>query len=220
VLLHLEVAIIAPGCVIAGWWQATRALAGNGLSWFYSVEWPVFAILSVVGWWYLIHEDPDEYRERRWFARDDSRHPAVAQLADTPPPAAPSAQLRTVRLATLLDVLVAVDFVLGVVVVLTVPYSRASGFVPTKGAGLYVAHVTLGLPLGIGALVLLVWTRRQTRIARLAGLVGAVGVLLASLGGLLAASHPLRLAGVALMLVGSITAGVGYLFPTLEAHDA
>ena len=47
-LLHVEVALIAPGCLAAGWWQATRALGGNDLSWVYSVEWPAFAIFAVV----------------------------------------------------------------------------------------------------------------------------------------------------------------------------
>ena len=70
-LLHLEVAFVAPGCAVAGWWQATRALAGNGLSWFYSVEWPVFALLAIAGWWYLIHEDPEVYKARKRRPRDD-----------------------------------------------------------------------------------------------------------------------------------------------------
>jgi len=74
-LLHVEVALIAPACLAAGWWQATRALAGNGLSWFYSVEWPAFAVLAVAGWWHLIHEDPEAYRARKrgspdWDAAD------------------------------------------------------------------------------------------------------------------------------------------------------
>ena len=29
---HLLVAIIAPGCLYAGWWQVHRAMAGNFLS--------------------------------------------------------------------------------------------------------------------------------------------------------------------------------------------
>src|ERR1039458_10062839 len=65
VLLHVEMIIVAPGCIAAGWWQATRALAGNELSWAYSVEWPVFALLAIAGWWHLIHEDPEAYRARR-----------------------------------------------------------------------------------------------------------------------------------------------------------
>jgi hypothetical protein len=64
-LLHLTVALVAPGCLLAAWWQATRALGGNSLSWFYSVEWPVFAVLAVVAWWHLIHEDPEAYRARK-----------------------------------------------------------------------------------------------------------------------------------------------------------
>jgi hypothetical protein len=64
-ILHLEVVLIAPGCLVAGWWQATRALGGNDLSWVYSVEWPAFAIIAIVGWWRLVHEDPEEYRARK-----------------------------------------------------------------------------------------------------------------------------------------------------------
>jgi integral membrane protein len=59
VLLHLEVVVVAPACAVAGWWQATRALAGNDLSWVYSVEWPTFALLAIWGWWHLIHEDQE-----------------------------------------------------------------------------------------------------------------------------------------------------------------
>ena len=64
VLLHLEFALLVVGCLAAGWWQATRALGGNGLSWFYTVEWPVFALIAIAAWWHLIHEDP-EVREAR-----------------------------------------------------------------------------------------------------------------------------------------------------------
>jgi hypothetical protein len=64
-LLHLTVILVAPACLLAAWWQATRALGGNTLSWFYSVEWPVFAVLAVVAWWHLIHEDPEAYRARK-----------------------------------------------------------------------------------------------------------------------------------------------------------
>jgi hypothetical protein len=63
--LHLAVIVVAPACLVAAWWQATRALGGHGLSWFYSVEWPVFAVLAVVGWWNLIHEDPEVLKARK-----------------------------------------------------------------------------------------------------------------------------------------------------------
>lgn len=57
--LHLALAIWFPGCLIAGWWQATVAMAGNSLSYLYAVEWPAFAVFAVVVWWNLIHDDPD-----------------------------------------------------------------------------------------------------------------------------------------------------------------
>jgi hypothetical protein len=46
-----------PFCGLAAWWQITRAMGGNDLSYLYSVEWPIFAILGVYFWWMLIHTD-------------------------------------------------------------------------------------------------------------------------------------------------------------------
>ena len=54
--LHFLVITVAPGCLVAGWWQVHRALSGNLLSYFYSVEWPIFAVLAVVAWWQLLHD--------------------------------------------------------------------------------------------------------------------------------------------------------------------
>lgn len=51
--------VVTPGCLMAGWWQIHVALSGNALSYLYSVEWPVFAVFAVVGWWHLIHDDPE-----------------------------------------------------------------------------------------------------------------------------------------------------------------
>ena len=65
VLLHLEFWVIVAGCGVATWWQAHRALAGNGLSWFYTFEWPIFAGIAIAAWWHLIHEDPNERATRR-----------------------------------------------------------------------------------------------------------------------------------------------------------
>jgi hypothetical protein len=48
-----------PSCLLAGWWQVTRALGGNDLSYLYSVEWPIFAITGIGVWWVLIHTDPE-----------------------------------------------------------------------------------------------------------------------------------------------------------------
>ena len=57
--LHVAVLLWFPGCLLAGWWQVTRALDGNGLSYLYSVEWPAFALLGVWAWWVLVHADPE-----------------------------------------------------------------------------------------------------------------------------------------------------------------
>ena len=38
------------GMLALGDWQLHRALAGNGLSWAYTFEWPIFAIFAVVFW--------------------------------------------------------------------------------------------------------------------------------------------------------------------------
>jgi hypothetical protein len=62
---HLLLLILAPGCLYAGWWQVHRAESGNTLSWLYAVEWPVFAVVAVIGWWQLIHEDPAAVDSRK-----------------------------------------------------------------------------------------------------------------------------------------------------------
>ena len=58
VLLHLEFLLLVAACAAATVWQARRALGGNGLSWFYTFEWPIFAGIAIAAWWHLIHEDP------------------------------------------------------------------------------------------------------------------------------------------------------------------
>lgn len=213
-ILDLEVLILAPGCAVAGWWQATRALAGNGLSWFYSVEWPVFAILAIWGWWYLIHEDPKVYAARRWFRRHDRSSGGSAPAVDT------VVQL-TVRkaianLSRLLLVLVGLDVAFGIGAVALLPLHRLTGFLPSQQRGIYVAHAALGLPLVVGGLVLLARTLHASRISRLTGWIGMSGVALAGLGGLLTASNPLRLVGMAVMLIGAVVAAFGFALPSFE----
>jgi len=57
-VLHLLLVTVVPGCLFAGWWQVHRALSGNLLSYFYSIEWPIFAFLGALAWWQLIHDEP------------------------------------------------------------------------------------------------------------------------------------------------------------------
>jgi hypothetical protein len=57
------------GMLALGDWQLHRAMAGNGLSWAYTFEWPIFAVFAVVFWAKTI--------------RDEFHPPAAAGLADS-----------------------------------------------------------------------------------------------------------------------------------------
>jgi hypothetical protein len=50
------------GMLWLGDWQLRRAMTGNGLSWAYTFEWPLFAVFAVVFWARTIR---DEFRIRR-----------------------------------------------------------------------------------------------------------------------------------------------------------
>ena len=70
VTLHLTLALWLAGCTSAAWWQISRAGDGNSLSYMYAVEWPVFGVLGIAGWWALIHAEDvseEEKHERREF---------------------------------------------------------------------------------------------------------------------------------------------------------
>ena len=82
--LHLAVLVWFPACLLAGWWQVTRALDGNGLSYLYSVEWPCFALVGIWVWWVQIHTDPETVGARAQRRMQESRTragiaPAVPQ---------------------------------------------------------------------------------------------------------------------------------------------
>ena len=47
---HLLMVVSFWGMLWLGDWQLHRALAGNGLSWAYTFEWPLFAGFAVVFW--------------------------------------------------------------------------------------------------------------------------------------------------------------------------
>ena len=76
--LHAEFAVLVAACSAATWWQATRALGGHFLSWFYTFEWPILGLIALAGWWHLIHEDPEKYRARKaglddWYLDESER---------------------------------------------------------------------------------------------------------------------------------------------------
>jgi hypothetical protein len=71
------------GMLWLGDWQFHRAISGNGLSWAYTFEWPLFAIFGVVFWARTVR---DEFRERRGpTAAEVSR--AAAEAAEPSLPA-------------------------------------------------------------------------------------------------------------------------------------
>jgi integral membrane protein len=166
-LLHVEVLVVAPGCVLAGWWQATRALAGNQLSWVYSVEWPIFAGLAIFGWWHLVHEDPEAFRARRLRSRPSTSDHAVREPATSMKPVDVDAV--TAAWAAVLAAAVAVDLLVGIVALVIVPFGRPSGWVPQRGAAVYGIHATLGLFLALGAVAYLVRVRGLGRMRRACG---------------------------------------------------
>ena len=82
-MLHFLLVTVVPACLLAGWWQVHRALGGNLLSYFYSIEWPIFALLAVVAWWQLVHDQPGRRQEedvpervRRSFLHRDDEIPS------------------------------------------------------------------------------------------------------------------------------------------------
>jgi hypothetical protein len=90
VKLHVVTALSIAAMLALGWWQLGRALAGNTLSWAYTVEWPLFAGYAVYMWWRLLHEQPEfadsgttrrrAERAARKQARSDAR--AVTEEAE------------------------------------------------------------------------------------------------------------------------------------------
>jgi hypothetical protein len=61
-LWHLTTVAGAAGMLWLGDWQYRRAAGGNGLSWAYTFEWPLFAGFAVVFWVKTVR---DEFRIRR-----------------------------------------------------------------------------------------------------------------------------------------------------------
>lgn len=47
---HVFIVLATAGMIWLGDWQLRRALSGNGLSWAYTFEWPLFAIFAVYFW--------------------------------------------------------------------------------------------------------------------------------------------------------------------------
>lgn len=111
---------------------------------------------------------------------------------------------------------VGAELALGVATLIAVPIGRPSGFLPPTGRLVYVLHAALGAGLLLGAVALLLLTRRAARIERGAAIVGLGGLVLGGVGGLLTADHGQRSLGIAVMFVGSMVSGLAYLAGSME----
>lgn len=71
--LHATLLVVVAACLLLGWWQLSRALGGNNLSWVYTFEWPFFAGYALYMWWKLLHEPLRETRAAERAARRQPR---------------------------------------------------------------------------------------------------------------------------------------------------
>ena len=83
--LHALALVVIAACLALGWWQLSRALSGNTLSWVYTFEWPFFAIYAGYMWWKLLNEPLKETRAAEIAARAAPR-PEPDLLEPAPPP--------------------------------------------------------------------------------------------------------------------------------------
>lgn len=55
--VHVGLVLATVLCVPAFFFELSRALGGNTLSWAYVFEWPIFECFAIYMWWKLLHED-------------------------------------------------------------------------------------------------------------------------------------------------------------------
>jgi hypothetical protein len=79
---HAFAAASFAGMCLLGDWQFHRAMSGNGLSWAYTFEWPLFAVFAVVFWAKTVR---DEFRIRRGEMPATAVLGTAADLAGLPP---------------------------------------------------------------------------------------------------------------------------------------
>ena len=63
--IHLTLLVALALCAVAFRFELGRALGGNGLSWAYVFEWPLFAIFAVYMWWSVLHGGRTHTRRTR-----------------------------------------------------------------------------------------------------------------------------------------------------------
>ena len=118
-----------------------------------------------------------------------------------------------------MTVAVTAEFAIGLAALVLVPIGRPSGLLPHQGRLVYDLHGVVGIAMLVGAVALVAANRQARRLYRNAAVAGLVGIVVGGAGGLLAADHPLRVAGIGLMFVGALVAGFAYLIGILEPEQ-
>ena len=81
--LHVTVIVLLVSFGLLARWQIARAVGGNGLSWAYAFEWPLFAIYAVYIWWRILHDHAPAKHPRRRSSRSMARDAhAEAELTE------------------------------------------------------------------------------------------------------------------------------------------
>lgn len=72
--LRLHVTLVAglTLCLVAFWFELSRALGGNALSWAYVFEWPLLGAFAIYMWWQLLHPGRDNRLNRKVKTLDPS----------------------------------------------------------------------------------------------------------------------------------------------------
>ncbi len=70
--LHVTLAIGLVLCVAAFWFELSRALGGNALSWAYVFEWPLLGAFALYMWWQLLHPGRNNRLNRKVKSLDPS----------------------------------------------------------------------------------------------------------------------------------------------------
>src|SRR5438046_2429964 len=73
---HAIVVVLVAAFLALGWWQVTRAVGGNVLSYAYAVEWPVFAGFVIFVW----------VKEMRRAVEDETAEPPTVEVPRMPTP--------------------------------------------------------------------------------------------------------------------------------------
>lgn len=90
---HLLMVVLAGGFLALGWWQFGRAAGGNGLSWAYTFQWPLFAGFVVFMWVREIRLELGAGSAPRAPRAEPARRPRVTARRAAAPPAADDPEL-------------------------------------------------------------------------------------------------------------------------------